>query len=88
MTSHDVVKYVRKLFPKIKVGHGGTLDPGAAGVLPLLLGKATKFSSYLVDLPKVYRVELFLGITTDTEDSSGEIITKSCLLYTSWTGSI
>ncbi len=76
MTSHDVVKYVRKLFPKIKVGHGGTLDPGAAGVLPLLLGKATKFSSYLVDLPKVYRVELFLGITTDTEDSSGEIITK------------
>jgi len=76
MTSHDAVKYVRKLFPKTKVGHGGTLDPGAAGVLPLLLGKATKFSSYLMDLPKIYRVELYLGIATDTEDSSGRVIAK------------
>ncbi|MGI6307881.1 MAG: tRNA pseudouridine(55) synthase TruB [Dethiobacteria bacterium] len=76
LTSHDVVKYVRGLFPGIKVGHGGTLDPGAAGVLPLLLGKATKFSSYLMDLPKVYRAELFLGLTTDTEDSSGKVIAQ------------
>ncbi len=76
MTSHDAVKYVRKLFPKTKVGHGGTLDPGAAGVLPLLLGKATKFSSYLMDLPKIYRVELYLGIAFDTEDSSGRVIAK------------
>lgn len=76
MTSHDLVRYVRKLFPKTKVGHGGTLDPGAAGVLPLLLGKATKFSSYLVDLAKIYRVELFLGVSTDTEDSSGEITAR------------
>ena len=52
------------------------LDPGAAGVLPLLLGKATKFSSYLMDLPKVYRAELFLGLTTDTEDSSGKVIAQ------------
>ncbi len=77
ITSHDAVNYMRKLFPKIKIGHGGTLDPGAAGVLPLLLGKATKFSSYLINLSKIYRVELFLGVTTDTEDSSGKIIAKS-----------
>ncbi|NLJ56445.1 MAG: tRNA pseudouridine(55) synthase TruB [Firmicutes bacterium] len=74
LTSHDVVKYVRRLFPGTKVGHGGTLDPGAAGVLPLLLGQATRFSSYLMDLPKVYRAELFLGLTTDTDDSSGKTV--------------
>ncbi len=76
LTSHDVVEQIRTLFPRTKVGHGGTLDPGAAGVLPILLGKATKFSPYLVDFPKVYRAELFLGLTTDTADSSGKIISQ------------
>jgi tRNA pseudouridine55 synthase len=76
LTSHDVVEQVRALFPDHKVGHGGTLDPGAAGVLPVLLGKATKLSSYLVDFPKIYRAELFLGLTTDTADSSGKIIAQ------------
>ena len=76
LTSHDVVRFMRVLFPGIKIGHGGTLDPGAAGVLPLLLGKATKFSSYLMDFSKTYRAELFLGLTTDTEDSSGKVVTQ------------
>ncbi|NLX91243.1 MAG: tRNA pseudouridine(55) synthase TruB [Firmicutes bacterium] len=76
MTSHDVVKKVRGLFPTVKVGHGGTLDPDAVGVLPLLLGKATKLSSYLLEFSKVYRAGLQLGITTDTEDSSGKVLTK------------
>ncbi len=74
MTSHDVVQKVRELVPAVKTGHGGTLDPDAAGVLPLLLGKATKLSSYLLEFSKLYRAELQLGITTDTEDSSGRII--------------
>ncbi len=73
MTSHDVVDAIRKLFPGVKAGHGGTLDPGAAGVLPLLLGKATKLAPYLLGYPKTYRAELHLGISTDTGDSYGNI---------------
>lgn len=76
LSSHDVVEKIRSLFPHTKVGHGGTLDPGAAGVLPILLGKATKLSSYLLDLPKVYRAELYLGLTTDSDDSTGRIIVQ------------
>jgi len=74
ITSHDVVEIIRSSFPQTKVGHGGTLDPGAAGVLPILLGKATKLSAYLLNLPKLYRAELFLGITTDSDDSTGRVI--------------
>ena len=73
LTSHDVVEHIRKI-TRVKVGHGGTLDPGAAGVLPVLLGKATRLSSYLVDFSKTYRAELFLGLSTDTADASGKII--------------
>jgi len=76
LTSHDVVEQIRTMFPRLKVGHGGTLDPGAAGVLPILLGKTTRFSPYLVDFPKVYRAELFLGITTDSADCYGKIIAR------------
>lgn len=74
LTSHDVVHHIRKAFNGIKVGHGGTLDPGAAGVLPILTGKATRLSSYLLDFSKVYRAELLLGISTDTADSFGKVI--------------
>ncbi len=77
MTSHDVVDHVRALLPRIKVGHGGTLDPAAAGVLPLLLGKATRLSSFLLHSQKVYRAELFLGVTTDTDDSGGSVLTRN-----------
>jgi len=75
VTSHDVVNAVRKMLPGHKVGHGGTLDPGAAGVLPILIGKGTRFSSFIMEAPKVYRAELTLGRTTDTGDSFGETIT-------------
>lgn len=77
MTSHDVVDLLRKLLPGVKAGHGGTLDPGAAGVLPLLLGRTTKLASYLLEFPKTYRAELYLGVTTDTADSSGKILQRS-----------
>jgi tRNA pseudouridine55 synthase len=76
MTSHDVVKKIRGLLPGVKIGHGGTLDPDATGVLPILLGKATRLSSYILGFNKVYRAELQLGIATDTEDSSGNVLKK------------
>ena len=73
-TSHDVVAKIRKIFNQKKVGHTGTLDPEAVGVLPVCLGKATKVSSMLTDTDKVYETTLKLGITTDTQDSTGKII--------------
>jgi tRNA pseudouridine55 synthase len=74
MSSHGVVKFLRECFPGVKIGHGGTLDPGAAGVLPVMLGKATRLSSCLMGFPKIYRAELYLGVTTDTADSYGKIL--------------
>ncbi len=72
-TSHDIVYKVKKVFNK-KVGHTGTLDPMATGVLPLLIGKGTLCSKYLVNHDKTYRVNLQLGKKTDTADSEGNII--------------
>lgn len=72
-TSHDVVAIVKKVL-KEKVGHTGTLDPEATGVLPLLIGKATKISKYLIEHDKTYRAVLKLGIKTDTLDLTGNII--------------
>jgi len=74
MTSFDVVSYLRKISGVRKIGHTGTLDPGAAGVLPVCIGSATKAIEYMMDKDKVYRAELTLGIETDTQDSSGSII--------------
>lgn len=74
-TSHDVVAIVKKVL-KEKVGHTGTLDPEATGVLPLLIGKATKISKYLIEHDKIYRATLALGIKTDTADFTGNIIEK------------
>jgi tRNA pseudouridine55 synthase len=76
MTSHDVVSKVRKILSIKKVGHTGTLDPDAAGVLPICIGKATKVSDFILNKDKGYIGELTLGIITDTYDSSGEIISK------------
>lgn len=73
MTSHDVVAIVRRKTRIKKVGHTGTLDPNAAGVLPICIGQATKISQYLLDSTKQYRAELTLGITTDTQDAYGTI---------------
>ena len=74
MTSHDVVAKVRRLAGQKRVGHGGTLDPAATGVLPIALGEATRLVEYLVDGRKRYVAEVRLGITTTTEDAEGEIV--------------
>lgn len=72
-TSHDIVYKVKKMFNE-KVGHTGTLDPMAEGVLPILIGKGTLVSKYLINHDKKYIVKLQLGIKTDTADSEGKII--------------
>lgn len=74
MTSTDVSRALRKVFGKLKLGHVGTLDPGAEGVLPLLVGSATKLQDYLLEMPKAYSFELTLGTATDTLDSSGNSV--------------
>ena len=74
MTSHDVVDAVRKRFRTKRVGHAGTLDPDATGVLMLGLGKATRFLSYAQASPKRYRTTAVFGVTTSTQDASGEIV--------------
>ena len=73
-TSHDVVAKVKKILNVKKVGHTGTLDPNATGVLPLLLNDGTKLSKYLIEHDKEYIVTLKLGIRTDTLDSEGKIL--------------
>lgn len=77
MTSFDVVAYLRRILKIKKVGHTGTLDPCAAGVLPVCLGKATKAVEFLIDKDKIYRTGLKLGISTDTQDATGKIIKES-----------
>lgn len=74
-TSHDVVAKVKKIL-KVKVGHTGTLDPNATGILPLLLGNATKISKYLINHNKEYIAELKLGVKTDTADGEGKVIAE------------
>ncbi len=75
-TSHDVVAKVKKILNIKKVGHTGTLDPNATGVLPLLLNTGTKLSKYLIEHDKEYEVTLELGIKTDTADIEGNVIKK------------
>jgi tRNA pseudouridine55 synthase len=72
-TSMDVVRSIKKWTKQKRVGHGGTLDPLATGVLPICFGKATRLMEYLVDSPKTYHTRLKLGITTDTYDIDGEV---------------
>ncbi len=73
-TSHDVVSAVRKILKEKKVGHTGTLDPMATGVLPLVLGNATKLARYLSGGDKTYRATITLGIRTNTLDAVGDVI--------------
>lgn len=73
LTSHDVVGRCRKLFAQKRVGHAGTLDPDATGVLLVGLGRATRLLRYLSGLSKAYRTEIVLGTSTSTLDSSGEV---------------
>lgn len=75
ITSHDVVNKLRRLYGTKKVGHTGTLDPMATGVLPILIGGAVKASEYLMSDSKNYTAKMLLGIETDTEDTDGKILT-------------
>ncbi|OPX46225.1 tRNA pseudouridine synthase B [Ruminiclostridium hungatei] len=74
MTSFDVVGYLRKVAGQKKIGHTGTLDPSAVGVLPICLGNATGAIEFMMEKDKVYRAELTLGYATDTQDASGNVI--------------
>ena len=74
MTSHDVVDFFRKISGVRRVGHTGTLDPGAAGVLVLCVGRATRAAAYLQESEKSYRAEMLLGVSTDTQDASGRTV--------------
>ena len=80
-TSHDVVAIVRRTIHMKKVGHTGTLDPDAEGVLPVCVGKATKLSDVIMDGRKSYRAMLRLGITTTTEDASGEVLETKAVVF-------
>lgn len=78
-TSHDVVNVIRKKLNTKKVGHTGTLDPNATGVLPILVGKATKISKYLMEHDKTYIATIKLGEKTDTGDSEGQVIEEKSI---------
>lgn len=99
MTSHDCVAKLRRLTGERKIGHTGTLDPGAEGVLPICFGKATKVVSYMTEDTKRYEAEIVLGIATETEDRFGKIIEEKKVdavpaperireVLHQWTGSI
>ncbi len=77
VTSHDIVNKIRRLYNTKRVGHTGTLDPMATGVLVVLVGRAAKAAEYLTCDKKAYRATLRLGITTDTEDITGNILSES-----------
>lgn len=78
VTSYRIVQIMRKMFDTSQVGHTGTLDPMATGVLPVLVGRAVKACDFVTAGEKGYEAVLRLGITTDTEDTTGEILTRSC----------
>lgn len=74
MTSHDAVNFFRRLLNIKKIGHSGTLDPNATGVLPICIGRATRVSEYFNEMDKVYIGELTLGMRTDTQDIDGKTL--------------
>jgi len=82
-TSHDVVARVRRLAGQKRVGHAGTLDPIATGVLPVVLGTATRLVEYLADADKAYRATLVLGVTSDTYDREGALTPSASTLMPS-----
>ena len=75
-TSHDVVARLRGIVGQKKIGHTGTLDPEAEGVLPVCLGRATKVCDMLTDKDKTYETVLLLGKTTDTQDITGKVLSE------------
>lgn len=77
MTSHDVVDVARRLLKMRRVGHTGTLDPRATGVLPLCIGRATRIAQFLTQADKEYLITMRLGITTDTLDADGKVLSQT-----------
>lgn len=77
MSSHDVIGQLRRIYHMKKIGHAGTLDPLAAGVLPVYLGQATRLIEYGDSSVKTYHAEFALGLATDTEDSTGEVVAQA-----------
>ncbi|PTK08262.1 tRNA pseudouridine(55) synthase TruB [Mammaliicoccus sciuri] len=84
MTSHDVVFKLRKILKTKKVGHTGTLDPEVSGVLPICVGKATRVSGYVMESGKSYRAEVTIGVSTTTEDQTGEIVDQKRVDQNLW----
>lgn len=82
MTSHDVVARVRRLLRQKRVGHAGTLDPAATGVLPVCLGQATRVAEYLSESGKAYRATIRFGVVTDTYDAEGSIVRTAPVVVT------
>ncbi len=80
-TSHDVVAKLRGILRQKKIGHTGTLDPDATGVLPVCLGQATKLCELLTDKQKEYVAEFVLGKETDTQDISGKVLAQRQMLF-------
>ncbi len=76
MTSFDVIARLRRIYGQKKIGHGGTLDPMAAGVLPVFLGRATRLIEYAPIHRKTYEAEFLMGIATDTEDATGTVVER------------
>lgn len=74
MTSHDVVAKVRKLLKQKRVGHAGTLDPAASGVLPICVGQGTRVAEYLSESGKAYTADILFGVVTDTYDAEGSVV--------------
>ena len=82
MTSHDVVARVRRLLRQKRVGHAGTLDPLATGVLPVLVGQATRVAEYLSESGKAYQATVCFGVETDTYDAEGEVVAEQPVALT------
>src|SRR2546430_11067500 len=79
MTSHDVVQRVRRIYHERSIGHLGTLDPFATGLLVMLLGRSTRLATFIVTEPKVYDATLVFGAETDTDDSTGVTVRSAPL---------
>ena len=77
VSSFRIIQILRKMFDTKKVGHTGTLDPMATGVLPVLVGRAVKASEYVMSGEKTYEAKMILGVETDTEDTTGEVVRRS-----------
>ena len=80
-TSHDVVAKLRGILHMKKIGHTGTLDPDAEGVLPVALGKATRLVDMITDKEKTYEAVMRLGVVTDTQDMSGTVLSQAAELH-------